>query len=102
VFATGAAWIGPVAVPGRDEAGAFVIRIDKPDGVAEHEAGAVAEAGARQYQRAPMRVADAERDTGRDQDGGCLRPQDERGVEAGVGGAAGREIGAIVRKPPLR
>src|SRR5579872_6430817 len=54
--------VGPrrIAVPRRDEAGPLVIGVDHADGVAEHQARAVAEPGARQHQRAQFGIANPE------------------------------------------
>ena len=51
----------------------FVIGVDQPDRVAEHQPLAMAEPRARQHQRAPFRVADAKGDAGGDQDRRRLR-----------------------------
>ena len=54
---------GRVPVPGRYEARPFVIGIDDPDRVAEHEP-AVAEPRPRRDHGAPVRVADPQREAG--------------------------------------
>src|SRR5437667_5903999 len=73
-----------VAVPRRYQAGSLVIGIDDADRIAEDEPLLMAEAGARQDQCTPFRVADAKSNAGGDQDGGHLRLEEERVLDAGV------------------
>src|SRR5438132_5075523 len=73
-----------IAVPRRNQARPLVIGIDHPDRIAEHETLFVPDAGARQHQCTPLRVADVKRDAGGDQDRGHLRFEEERVVDAGV------------------
>src|SRR5580765_3429262 len=67
-----------IAVPRRYQAGPLVIGVDDPDRVAEHQPVAVPLTRARQHQRAPLRIADAESDPSRDQHRRRLRPQHQR------------------------
>src|SRR5207248_7092225 len=91
-----------VAVPGRNETRTFVIRINEPDRVTEHEAVAMAVAGAGQNERAPIRIAKAERDTGRDQHRGVLWAQQQRRVNAGMQVETGGQFRAVMREAPAR
>src|SRR5919197_2775028 len=60
----------------------------------------MAEAGARQDQRAPFGIADAERNAGRNQHSGPLRFEEERGVDAGVQVEPGSQIRPSARETP--
>src|SRR5262249_36553346 len=89
-----------VTVPGRDQAGALVVGVDDPDRMAEHQPRAVTETRARQYQRAPLRVADAKGDPGRDQHRRRLRLQRERPVETGVQVEPGGKARSVAGETP--
>ena len=72
----------------------LVIGVDQPDRVAEHQPLAMAEARARQHQRAPFGIADAERDPGRDQHRRRLRLQ-ARAARRGRRAGRARRRGSI-------
>src|SRR5579884_3616490 len=93
---------GGVAVPRRDQAGAFVVGVDETDRIPQHQPLAMRESGARQHQGAPARIADAEGDAGRDQDCARLGRQRQRRVEAGVQVETRGLIRAVMREAPSR
>src|SRR6516165_9875232 len=91
---------GGIAIPCRDQARSLVIGVDHSDSVAEHQPLLVAEAGARQDQRTPVRGADAKGDARRNQHGRHLRLQQERAIDAGVQVETGRQARAPGRETP--
>ena len=73
-----------VAVPGRDHQRPLVIRVDDAGPVAQHQPLAMSEAGAREDEAAPVRVADQYAEPRSDQHGGSLRGKEQGLVETGM------------------
>ncbi|MCY1452409.1 hypothetical protein D9M71_693250 [compost metagenome] len=87
------------AVPGADQQRALVIGIDQAGAVAQRDAVAVAQAGARQHDRAQVRIFDMDGDAAGNQRR-IPRLQGELGFQRGAQVHAGAGFGGIGRQGP--
>ncbi|VVN71504.1 hypothetical protein PS685_05059 [Pseudomonas fluorescens] len=82
--------IGLTTIPARHHQRALVIGVDQTDQITQHDAVFMTQAGARQNQRGQARVADVNRQAGRDQQG-FARLDDgvffQHGAQVEAGGA---------------